>query len=133
MAAQPLNTDINVFYRVRAQRALNQHRSVWEVGNGAGVNTLVTVVPGEEGSKISADYDNATDIVTTSLSPSRDGGYAVVRYRVAPINFADTVVDLNTPSATEETFRVVRIGKDAFIEKKAAYAADDLFGQVRDL
>lgn len=133
MAAQPLNTSINVFYRVRAQRALNLHRSVWEVGNGAGVNPLVTVVPGQEGSRISATRDAATDIVTTSLAPSRDGGYAVVRYRIDPVSFADTVVDLNTPASTEETFRVVRIGKDAFIEKKAAYASDDLFGQVQDL
>lgn len=132
MASQPLNTDINVFLRVRGQRSLNQHRSSWEVGNGAGVNTLVLVVPGEE-NRISATYDNATDIVTTSLSPSRDGGYAIVRYRLAVQNFGAAVVSLNTPASTEETFKVVRIGKDAFIEKKAAYAADDLFGEVQAL
>lgn len=129
MAAQPLNTSINVFYRVRAQRQIDLNRSVWEVGNGAGVNPLVTVVPGYEG-RISATRDAATDIVTTTLSPSRDGGYAVVRYRLDSLSFADTVSGL---AASPETTKIVRIGKDAFVEKKAAYAGDDLFTEVQAL
>lgn len=132
MASQPLNTSINVFYRVRAQRALNLHRSVWEAGNGAGVNPLVTVVPGEEG-RVSATRDAVNDIVTTTLSTGRNDGYAIVRYRLDAVNFGDTVSGLQADPVTEETFKIVRIGKDAFIENKAAYAGNDLFGEVKAL
>ena len=129
MASQPLNSDIHVFQRVRAQRAFNLHRSVWEVGNGAGINPLKVVVPGEEG-MITATRDAATDIVTTSLSPTRDGGYAIVRYRLSPLAFEDAVADANIPN---ERIKIVRIGKDAFIESKEEYLTRDLYGDVKAL
>jgi hypothetical protein len=129
MASQPLNSTIKVYQRVRAQRSFNLHRSVWEVGNGAGVNPLHTVVPGEEG-LISATRDSVDDIVTTSLTTGRDDGYAVVRYRLTPEAFEDTVVDSAIPN---ERIKIVRIGKDAFIENTDEYLTRDLFGDVQAL
>ena len=129
MASQPLNSTIAVYQRVRAQRAFNLHRSVWEVGNGAGVNALTVVRPGEE-ALISATRDAVNDIVTTSLSTGKNDGYAIVRYRLTPLAFEDAVIDSAIPN---EQIKIVRIGKDAFIENKAAYLTRDLFGDVRAL
>jgi hypothetical protein len=129
MSSQPLNSAIHVYQRVRAQRAFNLHRSVWEVGNGAGINPLKVVVPGEEG-MITATRDAVNDIVTTSLTTDRNDGYAIVRYRLSPLAFEDAVADANIPN---ERIKIVRIGKDAFIENKDAYLTRDLFGDVKAL
>jgi hypothetical protein len=129
MASQPLNSSIQIFSRVRAQRAFNLHRSVWEVGNGAGVNALTVVVPGEEG-RIGATRDAVNDIVTTSLTTGKNDGYAIVRYRLSSLAFEDAVIDSAIPN---ERIKIVRIGKDAFIENKAAYLTRDLYGDVKAL
>ncbi len=129
MASQPLNSEIHVFQRVRSQRAFNLHRSVWEVGNGAGSNPLKVVVPGEEG-MLTATRDAVNDIVTTSLTTGRNDGYAIVRYTLSPLAFEDAVIDTAIPN---ERIKIVRIGKDAFIENTEEYLTRDLFGDVKAL
>lgn len=127
MASQPLNAAISVHRRVRSQLDLPQHRATWEASIGAGSNPQVMVKPGEEVA-VTETRDSETGIVTTSLLTGRDSGLPIVRFAQASPTFADAVNSL-----TAATFNIVRIGQDAFIEKNAANARDDLHQEIRDL
>lgn len=127
MASQPLNSTISVHRRVRSQLDLPLHRATFEASSGAGGNPQVMVQPGEEVS-VTATRDSATGVVTTSLLTGRDSGLPVVRYAKASPTFANAVTNL-----AAATFKIVRVGQDAFIENTTGSVTSDLHQSVRDL
>jgi hypothetical protein len=119
MSAQPLNTDIKVYRRLRTQVANERHDPIKLQGR---VRAKYAVVPGEEIRVLST-----LDAVVTDAWRY---GHPIVRYaRTAqtPNDMYDNIDDLAFP------IRLTMEPRDLFIEKTEAAVADDLFTEAQNV
>lgn len=118
-SAQPLNTEIAVFRRVRSQMANDRHDSVKQMTGE--MRPRYVVVPAEEVRVLETKDSVVTDAWRY--------GHPVVRYNRSaktPATVYDGVTGLDFP------VRLTAQRRDLFITKTEANVGDDLFQDVRD-
>lgn len=127
MAAQPANTDINVFQRVRAYRADRRHESVEALTKK--LRPLVMSVPGQEILSGVLTRDAAVADFSPYMGEARwnaGRGFPIV-IGLHPVK---------TFAAAQEGLLGVdfgfKIGRDAFLADAQAHLDRDLFGDLRD-
>ena len=117
MSAQPLNTEIKVYRRLRTQVANDRHDPIKLQGR---CRAKYVVVPGEE-TRVLATHDAV-------VSDAWRYGHPVVRYArtlVTPNDMYDHITGLAFP------IRLTMEPRDLFIEKTEADIAEDLFGESK--
>lgn len=118
MASQPANTSINVLRRLRSQRADRRHDSVRSILS-PGLRELVMAVPSEE-VRVLRTRDSV-------VSDRYRSGHFVTVYNRDLTTYAEAVAGLTGIAIP------FQIGRDKFIEKTVANAADDIHQDLRDV
>lgn len=116
MAAQPANTDISVFRRVRVQAANDRHDSIKQMGI---MRAKYVVVPGEE--------IRVLDTEDSLITDAWRYGHPVVRYSRSA---ADRQTVYDNVSGLAMPVRLPGDWRESKIEKTQANVGDDLFGEV---
>jgi hypothetical protein len=117
-AAQPANTEIQVFRRVRVQAINDRHDSLKQMGR---LRSKYVVVPAEEIRVLSTQDDVVTDAWRY--------GHPVVRYS-REAKEVQTVYD--NVSDLEMPVRLTVDRREFQIEKTSDAVGDDLFQETRD-
>ena len=117
MASQPLNTDITVLRRVRAQAVVGRHTSVKE--QQGYMHGRFIVVPAEE--------IRVLETKEAVVSDAWRYGHPVVRYARA---LKDEQTIINGVSNLDMPVRLTVDHREYKLQKTAAAAGDDLFGDV---
>lgn len=126
MASQPLNTEINVFRRVRSQREPVRHDSVKNITHK--LRKLILVAPHEEiRTQVVARDTNVADFsayMGPATSQANRGQPVVVGVQAAKdFNVVETISGIDFP---------VEIGHDKFVSENAANVGGDLHQDARD-
>jgi hypothetical protein len=120
MAAQPLNSDISVFYNVRSYRPMRKGSSV-----AAGIyrlRPLVTAVPGID----NRDSEVKTrDTTRKDFSPYAEAGFPATYGLHGDLSFEDTVAHVAGAGLS------FKIGQDRFLPQAADALDEDFYGKVR--
>lgn len=124
MASQPLNTNIQVFRRVRAQREWLRFDSIKNVVGH--LRSLILMVPGEELRTQAGIRDTAVTDFSAYMgqaSPEATRGLPfVINIRAAKdFNVVNSMTTIDFP---------IQIGQDKFIQETAANVGGDLFAQA---
>ena len=126
MASQPLNTQISVYRRVRAQREPQRHDSIKNITGK--LRRLILIAPGEEirTAVVSRDTgvtDFSTYMGQASASATRGHPIVVGVQAVKDFSVVQQISGVNFP---------VEIGGDKFVEETAATVGNDLHQDARD-
>jgi hypothetical protein len=119
MSAQPLNTTIQVFQRVRSQRQDLRHETVEALTKR--LRPLITIVPGHE--TLTAVL--AADATTKDFSSYGRNGVPIVRGLKKVTSFAQT--QENT-AGVDFAFQ---IGRDKFVQNTSDQLARDLYADAQ--
>ena len=126
MASQPLNTEINVFRRVRSQREPQRHDSIKNITGK--LRRLILIAPGEEiRTQVVARDTSVTDFSTymgqASATVTRGHPIVIGVAEVKDFSVIEQLAGINFP---------VDIGADKFIEEDATNVGGDLHQDARD-
>lgn len=125
-ASQPLNSEIQVFRRLRTYRQAVRHESVKNITHK--LRPLVFSVPGEEvRTEVKSRDTNVADFSSYmgEASASATRGFPVVIG-------AKEVKDFKTVERLTGIDFPVEIGADKFVQDAPATPGSDLFGELRD-
>lgn len=129
MGAQPLNTAIQVFLTVRAQRQDHKHGNVESIIKK--LNELVVVIPGQE--ILSGVLTRDTTFAGNTSPYMGEARFGAGRGFPIVVGLKDTISFRNAQENIATADFAFAIGKDAFIRTTAAGLTGDLFGDAGDL
>lgn len=121
MSAQPANTDIQVFQRVRTVRNIRRQDTVENIVKH--LRPMIMVIPGKE---VLSEIKTRDATMKDFSVYGRDGMPVVIGAK-SDITF--TNAQENLPGVTF----AVKIGADRFIENSSAHLANDLFADAQAL